>query len=40
MRYVIPLRQQLDYLQSAGFLGIDVYWKHLDTVIYGGHLPV
>jgi len=40
VRYLIPLPQQLDYLRSAGFLGIDVYWKHLDNVIYGGHRPV
>ncbi len=40
VRYLIPLPQQLDYLRSAGFLGIDVFWKHLDTVIYGGHRPV
>jgi tRNA (cmo5U34)-methyltransferase len=39
VRYLIPLPQQLDYLRSAGFLGIDVYWKHLDDVIYGGYRP-
>jgi tRNA (cmo5U34)-methyltransferase len=38
-RYMIPLDQQLDYLRSAGFEGIDVYWKHLENVIYGGRLP-
>jgi hypothetical protein len=39
VRYIIPLGQQLEYLRSAGFEGIDVYWKHLDTVIYGGRRP-
>jgi tRNA (cmo5U34)-methyltransferase len=36
IRYMIPLDQQLGYLRSAGFQGIDVYWKRLDYVIYGG----
>jgi len=39
VRYIIPLAQQLDYLRSAGFAGIDVYWKRLDYVIYGGYRP-
>jgi SAM-dependent methyltransferase len=39
IRYVIPLDQQLEYLRSAGFRGIDVYWKHLENVIYGGCRP-
>ncbi len=39
VRYVIPLDQQLDYLRSAGFQGVDVYWKHLENVIYGGRRP-
>ncbi|RYV52310.1 class I SAM-dependent methyltransferase [Pengzhenrongella frigida] len=38
-QYLIPLPQQLDYLRAAGFQGIDVYWKHLDDVIYGGRRP-
>jgi len=40
MRYVIPLAQQLSYLEAAGFAGIDVYWKRLEDVIYGGIRPV
>ncbi len=40
LQYVIPLPQQLAYLQGAGFEGIDVYWKLLDSVIYGGRSPV
>ena len=40
IRYIIPLAQQLGYLRSAGFSGIDVYWKQLDNVIYGGCRPV
>ncbi|HEY2284212.1 MAG TPA: class I SAM-dependent methyltransferase [Streptosporangiaceae bacterium] len=39
VRYMIPLGQQLDYLQSAGFEGIDVYLKNLENVIYGGRRP-
>ena len=39
VRYLIPLEQQLGYLRSAGFEGIDVYWKHLENVIYGGRRP-
>ncbi|MGV8967305.1 MAG: class I SAM-dependent methyltransferase [Cellulomonas sp.] len=38
-RYLLPLPQQLDYLRAAGFEGIDVYWKNLDDVIYGGCRP-
>jgi tRNA (cmo5U34)-methyltransferase len=36
VRYIIPLGQQLDYLRSAGFRGVDVYWKQLENAIYGG----
>ena len=39
VRYMIPLDQQLRYLGAAGFEGIDVYWKHLENVIYGGRRP-
>jgi len=39
VRYIIPLDQQLGYLRSAGFSGVDVYWKQLDNVIYGGCRP-
>ena len=39
LRHVIPLRHQLEYLAAAGFIGIDVYWKDLDDVIYGGQRP-
>jgi tRNA (cmo5U34)-methyltransferase len=39
VRYIIPLDQQLDLLRSAGFQGIDVYYKRLDYVIYGGRRP-
>ena len=34
-----PLAQQLGYLRSAGFEGIDVYWKQLENVIFGGRRP-
>ena len=39
VRYIIPLAPQLDYLRSAGFEAIDVYWKELEEVIYGGRRP-
>lgn len=39
IRHIIPLARQLGYLRSAGFEGIDVYWKQLDSVIYGGRRP-
>ena len=39
VRYIIPLGAQLEFLRSAGFEGIDVYWKQLDNVIYGGRRP-
>jgi tRNA (cmo5U34)-methyltransferase len=39
VRYLAPLNTQLGYLRSAGFAGIDVYWKNLENVIYGGCRP-
>jgi SAM-dependent methyltransferase len=39
VRYMIPLGRQLGFLRSAGFEGIDVYWKQLENVIYGGRRP-
>ncbi|WP_166806159.1 class I SAM-dependent methyltransferase [Cryobacterium cheniae] len=39
MRYVIPLTPQLAWIEDAGFAGVDVYWKRLDNVIYGGMRP-
>jgi tRNA (cmo5U34)-methyltransferase len=39
VRFISSLPQQLEYLRSAGFHGIDVYWKQLDYVIYGGCRP-
>ncbi len=39
VRYMIPLDQQLGYLRSAGFAGIDIFWKKLENVIYGGYRP-
>jgi tRNA (cmo5U34)-methyltransferase len=39
VRYMIPLEPQLDWLRAAGFAGTDVYWKYLETVIYGGFRP-
>jgi tRNA (cmo5U34)-methyltransferase len=39
VRYMIPLRPQLEWLHEAGFVDIDVFWKRLDWVIYGGRNP-
>jgi SAM-dependent methyltransferase len=39
VRHIVPLAPQLDYLRSVGFQAIDVYWKQLDEVIYGGRRP-
>jgi len=39
VRHMIPLEQQLTYFRAAGFEGVDVYWKHLENVIYGGRRP-
>jgi tRNA (cmo5U34)-methyltransferase len=39
VRHMIPLAPQLELLRAAGFEGIDVYWKRLDFVIYGGRRP-
>jgi tRNA (cmo5U34)-methyltransferase len=39
VRYMIPLDPQVGYLRAAGFEGVDVFWKELDYVIYGGRRP-
>jgi tRNA (cmo5U34)-methyltransferase len=39
IRYMIPLAPQLEWLAEAGFENIDVFWKRLDWVIYGGSVP-
>ncbi len=36
IRHMAPLDRQLGYLRAVGFQAVDVYWKHLDSVIYGG----
>jgi tRNA (cmo5U34)-methyltransferase len=36
VRYMIPLEPQVGFLRAAGFEGVDVFWKELDFVIYGG----
>jgi len=40
VRFMSPLPRQLEFLRNAGFEGIDVYWKQLDYVIYGGRRAV
>lgn len=39
VRYMIPLEPQVGFLRAAGFEAVDVYWKELDYVIYGGRRP-
>ena len=39
VRYMIPLGPQLEFLRTAGFEAVDVYWKELDYVLYGGRRP-
>ena len=39
VRYMTTLEPQLEYLRNTGFEAIDVYWKHLDYVVYGGAKP-
>jgi tRNA (cmo5U34)-methyltransferase len=40
VRYMIPLEAQLGFLRAAGFEGVDVFWKNLSYVIYGGRRPL
>jgi tRNA (cmo5U34)-methyltransferase len=40
VRYMVPLDRQVGFLRAAGFEGVDVFWKELDFVIYGGRRPV
>ncbi len=40
IRYILPLAPQLEYLKTAGFEAVDVYWKRLDHVVYGGRRPM
>jgi tRNA (cmo5U34)-methyltransferase len=39
VRYMLPLDPQVDLLRAAGFVAVDVYWKRLENVIYGGSRP-
>jgi tRNA (cmo5U34)-methyltransferase len=39
VRYMTPLDPQVGMLRAAGFEGVDVFWKELDFVIYGGRRP-
>jgi SAM-dependent methyltransferase len=39
VQYIAPLAPQLEYLRAAGFAGVEVYWRHLENVIYGGCRP-
>ncbi|MHB1594164.1 MAG: class I SAM-dependent methyltransferase [Streptosporangiaceae bacterium] len=39
VRYIIPLAPQVGFLREAGFEAVDVYWKELEEVVYGGRRP-
>lgn len=39
IRYMIPLERLLSYVRAAGFGAIDVYFKRLEWVVYGGRRP-
>jgi SAM-dependent methyltransferase len=39
VRHIIPLAPQIAFLRDAGFEAVDLYWKELDHVIYGGRRP-
>lgn len=39
VRHIAPLAPQLAFLHEAGFEAVDVYWKELDHVIFGGRRP-
>lgn len=39
VRYMATLEPQLGYLRDAGFEAIDVFWKHLENVVFGGRRP-
>jgi SAM-dependent methyltransferase len=40
VRHITPLAPQIAFLRAAGFEAVDVYWKELDHVIYGGRRPL
>lgn len=39
VRYMDDLETQLGFFRAAGYEAIDVYWKQLDYVVYGGRKP-
>jgi tRNA (cmo5U34)-methyltransferase len=39
IRYMIPLAPQLEWLREVGFVNVEVFWKRLDWVIFGGQRP-
>lgn len=39
VRHMVPLDPQVNFVRAAGFEAVDVYWKQLDYVIYGGRRP-
>lgn len=40
VRHLAPLAPQLGALGAAGFEAVEVYWKQLDAVIFGGRRPL
>ena len=39
VRYMAPIEPQLGLLRAAGFEAVDIHWKHLENVLYGGRRP-
>jgi SAM-dependent methyltransferase len=39
VRHISPLSRRLGFLQAAGFEGVDIFWKRLDSVLIGGRRP-
>src|SRR5581483_593008 len=39
VRYMVDIERQLAFFRAAGYEAVDVYWKQLDYVIYGGRKP-
>ncbi|MHB1930856.1 MAG: class I SAM-dependent methyltransferase [Acidimicrobiales bacterium] len=40
VRHISALGPQIAFLRAAGFEAVDVYWKELGHVIYGGRRPL
>jgi SAM-dependent methyltransferase len=39
VRHMVDLDSMVDCFRAAGYEAVDVYWKQLDYVVYGGRRP-